>query len=138
MGVSTRYLLTWKLPEGVDYVEEELHCHGSLPGMKFCPDCGKPTGVNGFMTKIADWIRASEERSFCLFVDGSPIEPGKWYEHESDMAELSRHHPEVLFTLDMVIETTEHHRKYFMGGLMQHAPGKITFDDFNRSKLKSI
>lgn len=136
MGMTSTYTLTWKLPD--NYAEELERCHESaIPGMKFCPECGKPVGKNGFMANVANWIRASEERSFCMFVDGSPIEPGKWYTHEVDLAEFSRHHPEVLFILDFLCDG-DHHRKYFKGGLVQRALVRIVFDEFDISKLGGI
>lgn len=61
----------------------------------------------------------------------------KWYGHEEDMRRYSEKYPNVLFKLygdgeengDLWVE-------YYRNGLMQREKAKITFNEFNESKLK--
>ena len=59
----------------------------------------------------------------------------KWYEHEADMLEVSRRWPGVVFTLYGIHEEGSHFKKYFLNGKVQSAPGRLTFDDFDSTKL---
>lgn len=59
----------------------------------------------------------------------------KWYDHEKDMHEFSKKYPETLFILKGVSEDNEQWIKYFLNGKLQFAPAKITFDEFDESKL---
>lgn len=64
-------------------------------------------------------------------------EPTKWYESDSDMKELSKKYPLTIFVLEG--EGEEHPdlwKKYFLNGKMQEAKAKITYDEFDESKLK--
>jgi len=60
----------------------------------------------------------------------------KWYKHESDMASFSKKYPESLFVLKGEGEESEDiWIKYFLNGKMQTAEAKITFEEFDESKL---
>lgn len=60
-----------------------------------------------------------------------------WYNHETEMLDLSREFKDVVFVL-----YGEGHNngdmwyKYFKNGKMQSCPAKITFDDYDESKLE--
>lgn len=66
-------------------------------------------------------------------IDG---EQCKWYEHEKDMKQFSLKFPHVLFTLhgegeeagDLWID-------YYKNGKVQHCVAKITYENFDESKL---
>lgn len=61
----------------------------------------------------------------------------KWYDHEKDMREISKQYPDVIFQLNGEGEESgDIWVKYFVNGKMQVAKAKITFDDFDKKKLK--
>lgn len=61
----------------------------------------------------------------------------KWYDHEKDMKTYSQKYPEVLFILSGEGEESgDIWRKYFKNGRVQTCKAKITFDEFDESKLK--
>jgi hypothetical protein len=67
--------------------------------------------------------------------DGELYE-AKWYYHNSDMEKLSKRYPEILFQLDGVgEEKSDIWRTFFKDGKSQRTNAKITFDDFDESKL---
>jgi len=71
------------------------------------------------------------------FVGGSECCP--WYENDVDMIELSRKFPSVLFVLHG--EGEKHGdlwRTYYRDERLQHAPAKITYDEFNVAELKPL
>jgi NAD+--asparagine ADP-ribosyltransferase len=60
----------------------------------------------------------------------------RWYDHEFDMRRVSKHYKDVLFTLKGEGEESEDlWVKYFLNGKMQTVVARITFDDFDPSKL---
>ena len=61
----------------------------------------------------------------------------KWYEHEEQMKELSKLHPEVLFTVEgNGEEAGDHWRRYYKYGKVQVAQAEITFPPFDESQLE--
>ena len=61
----------------------------------------------------------------------------KWYDWPNDMTELSRSYPYILFTLEGVgEESPDLWRAYFKRGKYQVCQAKITFDEFDETKLK--
>ena len=71
------------------------------------------------------------------FLDSEWTEDCKWYESENNMAEFSRKYPTVLFELEGIGEEQEDHWKaYFLNGQTQRCQAKITFDKFDKKKLK--
>lgn len=84
---------------------------------------------------VEEWL----DKEITTNVDLKPYDTAKWYDHEEDMAELSRTFPEVLFTLYGDGEESEDMwYKYFKGGKMQKCYAKIVFDDYDESKLEEI
>lgn len=68
---------------------------------------------------------------------GEYVESVKWYEHERDMLKLSKDFPNVIFILKGEGEDAgDIWYKYFKNGKVQRAPGKITFDEYDESKLE--
>ena len=55
-----------------------------------------------------------------------PTENYKWYEHEDDMKALSKHFPNVFFTLEGE-DSEDMWKKYFYNGKMQVAEAVVTF-----------
>lgn len=63
----------------------------------------------------------------------------KWYRHEEDMKALSRHFPTLVFMLEGEGEEAKDlWIKYFKNGKMQACPAKITYDEYNPSKLVGL
>ena len=61
----------------------------------------------------------------------------KWYEWEQDMCKLSKKFPSLMFELyGDGEEQDDMWRAYFRGGLVQHAPAQIIYDDFSVDKLE--
>jgi hypothetical protein len=62
-----------------------------------------------------------------------------WYDHEEDIADLSKRFPDLVFELE---GEGEYPRdiwiKYFKNSKMQKCPAKITFDKFSAERLKKI
>jgi len=60
-----------------------------------------------------------------------------WYRHEDDMRKFSKKHPKTLFKLSGHGEDNEDiWIEYYLNGKMQRTKAKITFDEFDKSKLK--
>ena len=121
MGYYTRYKLTVtnesspeyrQLVEFLEIVKENKDDEETLDGMSI------PVGyVYDF------WLGDSEE---C-----------KWYDHEDDMKVFSRKFPTLLFKLEgKGEESGDMWVKYFRDGKMQVCEAKITFDDYDESKLQ--
>lgn len=61
----------------------------------------------------------------------------KWYEHEEDMLKISNSFPTVLFKLKGEGEESgDLWIKYFKDGKVQRCMAKITFDEFDESKMR--
>lgn len=68
--------------------------------------------------------------------NGDSYDCYKWYDHETDMKEVSKEFPGVLFTLKGEGEAAgDLWLKYFKDGKIQRCHAKITFDEFDESKL---
>lgn len=74
---------------------------------------------------------------YAVDTDGSSLDSVKWYEHEADMHFLSLEFPSIVFELHGEGEESgDVWYKYFKNGKMQHCPAKISFDEYDESKLK--
>jgi hypothetical protein len=70
-------------------------------------------------------------------LDGGVAYQVKWYGHDEDMTEISKKHPDLLFTLDGEGEESgDIWRKYYKNGKSQYSKPEIKFDDFDPEKLK--
>ena len=75
--------------------------------------------------------------------DGGNIDDGyytyaKWYDYDEDMALLSARFPGIVFYLHGDgEETTDIWDAYFLDGAGQFCPATISYDPFDRSRLKS-
>jgi len=96
--------------------------------------------------EIEDYITERRDRDddffyalSCYDVDGywQSEEPAKWYDHQKEVAELSKKFPYVLFTLHGEGEESgDIWIKYFKNGKVQICTAIIVFDEFDESKLK--
>jgi hypothetical protein len=78
-----------------------------------------------------------EDESYSYALSESGGDSCKWYDHESDMRELSSRFPNQLFELTGEGEEAgDLWVKYFKDGKMQSCPAIITYDPFDASKLR--
>lgn len=72
------------------------------------------------------------------FKDYNPFEEAcKWYDWESDMINLSKKYPNILFCLDGNGEEDEDlWRCYFKDGKSQFCKAIISYDEYDENKLK--
>jgi hypothetical protein len=85
-------------------------------------------------------MAAASEMVNGYYFDPSGIaqEPGKWYEHQEEMLELSKRFPKTLFTLHGEGEGAggDIWNKYFRNGKVQVEQGEIVIGKFDPKKLK--
>lgn len=93
--------------------------------------------VSERQTEILEEIRDNHDYIADMFDDsGVSFDEYKWYEHETDMIDISKEYPNVVFTLKGEGEESgDVWRKYFKNGKIQRCHAKITFDDYDESKL---
>jgi hypothetical protein len=68
---------------------------------------------------------------------GNPFEDEcKWYDHDDDMKKVSLKYPEIIFKLHGEGEESgDIWDKYYKNGKVQKAAAKISYDEFDESKL---
>ena len=98
------------------------------------------SGFNRLQYKEIENILCSSELDpfgyMLRLFEGETVYELKWYDHEKDMKQLSSLVPSVLFTLEgRGEEQGDLWIKYFKNGKMQVAKARITYDDFDESKL---
>lgn len=98
MGYSTSFDLHWKATDA--WKAKPLCGHKREPGKKFCADCGKPAIDVALDDVVGDYIEANENMSYALRRDGKGSDSCKWYEHQEDLAAMSKAIPGVLFHLE--------------------------------------
>jgi len=78
-----------------------------------------------------------EEASYALKSDGGSCNWAKWPRHEEDLRAFSKMHPGVIFTLSgKGEESSDIWIEYYGNGLIQKCKAIITFDEFDKDKLK--
>jgi hypothetical protein len=93
--------------------------------------------VGGHKDVIEEIVLSDEDTFYGIDADGSSIDSVKWYGHEEDFKTVSKKYPELVFKLKGEGEEAgDVWIKYFKNGKMQSCPAKITFDEFDISKLK--
>lgn len=61
----------------------------------------------------------------------------KWYNHEKFMKRFSEQYPNILFILSGYGEDVlDIWKKYFKNGKMQHVVAKLSFDEYDETKLE--
>lgn len=89
--------------------------------------------------EIISQLRAENENArYALDEDGSAQETCKWYEHETELKSFSKKHPQWLFILEgSGEESDDMWKKYFLNGKVQVAKAIVTFEPFDKNKLKA-
>jgi hypothetical protein len=78
-----------------------------------------------------------EYLDFALTEDGDTCESCKWYDHETDMREISEQYPDVTFVLSGEGEEAgDLWKKYFRNGKMHACSVFITYEAFDEAKLR--
>ncbi len=103
MGYSSTHRLTWK--ETATHVPAPMCSHGPPTDAKFCPECGKPNGFLSVHDLLAIWIaRKGDDIAYCIMPDGTLRNSGMWRDYVTDLRELTRLIPGVIFHLSRVGE----------------------------------
>lgn len=135
MGYTTRFKLDWKVDKDSPVVPNCKHEH--KPTDKFCSDCGKPVGFQEPDDLIGEFIEKNQEKYYGIDPNGESSESCKWYEHETDMREMSKQFPNILFTMKGEGEESgDIWRRYYLNGKCQVVQAKLVFDDFDRKQLR--
>lgn len=122
MGYYTRYKLSTidnkhKASDIAYYMKKEAHKAEKYYPLEHCFD------KYLFEEKIIDFEMCSDE---C-----------KWYEHHEEMIELSNHFTETIFCLyGNGEENGDTWYRYYKNGKSQYCPAKITYDEYDESKLE--
>jgi hypothetical protein len=84
---------------------------------------------------ISEFVR--ENSGYVLNINGKSLGECRWYGHERDLKEFSTRHPKAVFELKGVGgDNLDIWIKYFQNGKCQNCEARITFDDFDKTKLK--
>ena len=86
---------------------------------------------------IASLQKFSEDAEYALCDDGSTADACKWYDHEKDMREFTKLHPDALFILSGEGEEAgDIWKEYYKGGKCQRTKAEIKLADYDESLLK--
>ena len=86
---------------------------------------------------IAELRARYRNAEYVLDENGDTYDSCKWYDHEEELIDFSKDHPDLLFTLNGEGEDSgDMWFKYFKNGKIQRCQANITFDEYDESKLK--
>ncbi len=104
MGYYTRFALSWTPTPA--WRAKPLCEHPRQPDKSFCADCGRPAIDVPLDDVIGDYIEAHKEMSYAMARDGTTNNgDSKWYDHQEDLAAMSRAIPNVLLHLEGIGDT---------------------------------
>ncbi|PFE80041.1 hypothetical protein CN333_00155 [Bacillus thuringiensis] len=76
---------------------------------------------------------------YAVNTNGEYYNETKWYDHETEMSAISRLYPDVIFELSGEGEESgDLWRDYYKNGKIQRCPAKITYDEYDESKLEVL
>jgi len=81
--------------------------------------------------KINQYIEEHEDLNDAV---GKKQDNVKWYDHDDDMLEMSRHFPDVTFILTGEGEETDYWKTKYKDGKMASVSGSIVYPDFPELK----
>ena len=85
---------------------------------------------------IARLREENEHASYALDEEGATQHDEKWYDSDVELKEFSKKFPDALFILDGDGEGSDDFWKaYFRNGLVQMAPVRFEYDEFDETKL---
>lgn len=86
---------------------------------------------------INEFREENEYANLALGEDGYPDGHMKWYDHEEELKEFSKKHPDKLFQLSVEGEENgDMSEKYFKNGKMQVCKAEISFPPYDENKLE--
>jgi len=86
---------------------------------------------------IAELRTKNENAAYAFDEHGGAEESTKWYDHDTDLIEFSKGKMDALFVLEGTGEEAgDLWRTYYLNGQKQICKAKITFDEFDVTKLK--
>jgi len=90
------------------------------------------------MGHLIQTLREQNENAAYAFDEhGGAEESTKWYDHDTDLIEFSKGKMDALFVLEATGEEAgDLWRTYYLNGQKQICKAKITFDEFDVTKLK--
>lgn len=128
MGYETSFNLTWEKQKEFKDIPNCPHTFTSA----FCPECGTAKGVVPLSDAIAVYIEDHTEMRYAIDLNGASEESCKWYEHDTDMIEMSKDFPNVLFKLHGEGEEVgDIWDSYYLNGKSQDHKAKIMIDECN-------
>lgn len=122
MGYYTRYTLeTSGQPDDIREIIEGVDVEGN------------PATVYKITPRTCEDVLCELEAKLGFSIDDYAI---KWYNHEEDIREFSKEHPDVLFTLEgWGEEQGDIWRKYFKNGKYYQVKAEINYPEFDETKL---
>jgi hypothetical protein len=135
MGYYTRYSLDVERKQLHEYEKERINKIKAQAKETEDPDVKRILEEGAYKLEQEAYFEPEEKVS--KQIGYNPFDDScKWYDHESDMALFSKKYPESLFVLKGEGEESgDIWIKYFLNGKMQRAEAKITFEEFDESKL---
>jgi len=126
MGYDTTYELSF-MPD-LPQIRVFQCQHGKPDNARFCPTCGEvPISAE---EAIFEEIK---ELTACNVFEGE----WKWYRWEEDMREVSKKYPEIVIKLKgKGADSDDIWFAYFKAGKVQLCRAKITYDEYDESKLE--
>jgi predicted RNA-binding Zn-ribbon protein involved in translation (DUF1610 family) len=116
----------------------------------FCPHCGNKLikdidlsnneERNEFLQGVIKEFRLySEEAAFLIGPDGKSNEPGSGYKLADNLKEFSKNYPKITFQLDIQWDggfADLPSRYFYQDGKVHEAKVEITYEKFDKTKLK--
>jgi hypothetical protein len=86
---------------------------------------------------IEEFVGEYDGAGWALEPNGDGKESAKWYEHDDDLEEFSKKHPDVLFKLSGEGEDNgDLWHLYVKNGKSQRCNATITFPEYDESKMR--
>lgn len=86
---------------------------------------------------IKEFLDEYDSHCYAISELGESYQECKWYSHERELKEFTKKYIDILFVLNgRGEENDDIWVKYFKNGKVQECRAKITFEDFDESKLK--
>lgn len=86
---------------------------------------------------ITNLLAENEDAAYAIGENGESKEESKWYNHEKDLRDFSKKHPDTLFKLiGEGEESGDIWHEYYLDGKMQRCKAELVFDDYDENKLK--
>ena len=86
---------------------------------------------------IKEFRNTCEYARYAFNEDGVPDQDCTWYDHEEDVKEFSKKHPEIIFELNGTGEESgDMWIKYFKNGKVQSCYAQITYEPYDENKLE--